>query len=207
MGNEQSSPPPPPPPPPAPTPAPVPAPPPAPVIPVCDANCQRQKRLDGLKALMDESYGTDAYEEARINYYTELNGQEWLVNEKERIAREEIEPTISGYTDRFKTLTEQKKNQGGIMNLLSLVNYEQQGNEEELQFLNKQITKDKTQTDVQNRLNELANQPTESSTIPLILDIVLVIVGLIIVYLIFKKAGRFFGSDNTASLPVKTVPY
>lgn len=205
MGNEQSSPPPPPPPPPAPTPAP--APPPAPVIPVCDANCQRQKRLDGLKAAMDQSYGTDAYEEARIAYYTELNGQEWLVNEKERIAREEIEPTISGYSNKFKTLTEQKKNQGNFMNLLSLVNYEQQGNEEEVKFLNKQIAKDKTQTDVQNRLNELANQPTESAIIPLILDIVLVIMGLVIVYMLFKKVGGFFQSNGSAPLMVKTVPY
>ena len=90
------------------------------VPPVCDNECQKQKTLSGLKAVLDQKTLTkdtdpEGYEQARIAYYTALNGQGWLAKEKEKIAKDEIKPKISTYTAQYNDLkTQQKNNEPGL---------------------------------------------------------------------------------------------
>lgn len=177
--------------------------------PVCDSACQRQKKIDGLKAALDSkslTKDTDpiGYQQARIAYFTEVEGQGWLETEKERIRRDEIEPTMASYRVKFDSLKEDTKSQGVFANLMNLLKSDETANEEETRYLNKRFQADANKADVLNRLNQL--NPTETqivhktSYLPTIIDVILAMLGLFIVYRIYR---RFFSS--TASVGGKRV--
>ena len=95
MGNQPSS----------PTPAPPSASPPSipPLPPPCDLQCQKEKQLVLLKQNLDaanKQSDPEGYEKARIAYFTLLNGPGWLAQEKQRIAKQEVEPTTLNDTQR-----------------------------------------------------------------------------------------------------------
>lgn len=214
MGNQQSNPPPPPPsnPPPPPTPAPPPLP------PVCDAACQRQKQLDGLKLTLDQKEETqdtdpEGYEQARIAYYTALNGQGWLTEEQNRIAKDEIEPVLSGYTNQFNSLNSQIKTNQIFSNLASSLQAEQKEDEGDLRFLKKQFQKEKDQADVLNRLTTLTNSPSQTSSanyLPIIADLGIVFLALFVIYMVYSKfpviKSYFVPAQPTMPIGGKRLP-
>lgn len=179
-------------------------PPPQVIPPVCDAECQRQKLLSGLKTTLDLKEQTkdqdpEGYEQARISYYTALYGDGWLAKEKSRIAKDEISPKITSYTDQYNNLKKQQANQQVFVNLMKAVEGEQLSDEKDLKFLKKQVQAEKDKANVLNRLTDLGGQPTKSSYMPIILDIVLAILGLGILYLTYTKLDiikGYFGYSN-----------
>jgi hypothetical protein len=169
---------------------------PPPLPPVCDAECQRQKKLSGLKAAFDEKTATRdtdpaGYEQARIAYFTELNGQGWLAQEKQRIASEEIAPVVSGYQDRYKQLQSETKNQGVFVNLMSMLKADEQQDQQELGGLNKKLESEKDKADALNRLNELNQQQTAPSSSPQISSttwyILIAIAVILVGYFLYSK--------------------
>ena len=141
---------------------------PPPLPPVCDAECQRQKKLSGLKAAFDEKTTTkdtdpEGYEQARIAYYTELNGQGWLAQEKQRIASEEIAPVMNTYRQQYDSLKGEVKNQGVFVNLMNMLKADEDRDTQELGGLTKKLQSEKDKADTLNRLNELSQQPVQAS--------------------------------------------
>ena len=213
MGNQQSVPPP---PPPVAPPAP-PTPPPPP--PVCDSACQRQKQLDGLKLTLDQKEETqdtdpEGYEQARIAYYTALNGQGWLTEEQNRIASDEVEPVITGYTNQYNELNNQLKTNKVFSNLASALQSEQKEDEGDLRFLKKQFQKEKDQADVLNRLTTLTNSPSQTSSsnsLPILADVGIVFLILFILYLIYSKfsviKGYFVSQPTAVPIGGKRLPH
>jgi hypothetical protein len=179
---------------------------PPPLPPVCDAECQRQKKLSGLKAAFDEKTATrdadpEGYEQARIAYFTELNGQGWLAQETQRIASEEVTPVVSGYQDRYKQLQNETKTQGVFVNLMGMLRADEQQDEDELGGLNKKLRSEKDKADTLNRLNELSQQNAApksstqiSSTTWYILIAVMVVLG-----------GYFLYSRSLTPTPVQVA--
>jgi hypothetical protein len=214
MGNQQSSPPPPPPSNPPPSPAPPPPPPP----PVCDAACQRQKLLDGLKTTLDQKEETqdtdpEGYEQARIAYYTALNGQGWLTEEQNRIASDEIEPVLSKYTNQYNSLNNQIKTNKVFSNLAASLQTEQKEDEEDVRFLKKQFQKEKDQADVLDRLTSLTNsaqQTSSSNLLPILADFGIVVLGLFVIYMIYLKfpiiKGWFVSQPTAVPMGGKRLP-
>lgn len=170
---------------------------PPPLPPVCDADCQRQKKLEGLKATMDQKALTQAtdpegYEQARIAYFTALNGQGWLAEEKQKIAQNEISPKITGYTNQYEQLKSQQQNQQVFLNLMNALKSEESQDETDLGYLEKKANQEKDQIDVLNRLAILNQGQTPVSTTsywPTILQVAIVILGLVVVYLGYTKFG------------------
>lgn len=200
MGNQPSAPQAP--PPPQPTPPPLP--------PVCDAECQRQKTLSGLKAALDEKTTTrdtdpEGYEQARIAYFTELNGQGWLAQEKQRIANEEIAPVVNGYRDRYNNLQTETKNQGVFVKLMGMLKADEQQDKEELGGLNKKLQSEKDKADTLNRLNELKDTPQPMPVGNVVLDVFYVLLGFALLFGIYYLFAKSSGQDVTA-LPVSSVP-
>lgn len=189
MGNQPSA--------PQPTPsAPQNTPPPLP--PVCDAACQRQKTLDGLKAALDAKSATrdqdpEGYEQARINYYTALKGQGWLAEEKNKIAKRDIEPVVSAYTTEFKNLTEKKKNQGVFVNLMATLRADEENDAENLKYMKHQANEDAEKARVLNRMNQLSTP--DNSDLPILIDIILAVLGL---YVLYKLYTKFVSGPSTA---------
>jgi len=177
--------------------APQPAPPqqniPPPLPPVCDANCQRQKKLSGLKAALDAKTATkdtdpEGYEQARIAYFTELNGQGWLATEKQSIAKTEIEPVLSSYQTRYQSLKQDTKNQGVFVNLMNMLKADEQNDQEDLGYLKKKEESEKDKARTLDRLNQLnASSGPQQSYLPIIVDIALVLLAIFIAYTAYKK--------------------
>jgi hypothetical protein len=166
--------------------------PPPPIPPVCDANCQRQKKLSGLKAALDAKTATrdsdpEGYEQARIAYFTELNGQGWLATEKQNIAKNEIEPVLSSYQARYQSLVQDTKNQGVFVNLMNMLKSDEQNDEEDLNFLKKKERSEKDKANTLNRLTELNSLEPTQSYFPTIIDVALAILGIFILYMAYKK--------------------
>lgn len=169
---------------------------PPPLAPVCDANCQRQKKLDGLKAALDAKTATrdtdpEGYEQARIAYMTELKGQGWLATEKQNIAKNEVEPVLSSYQNRYQTLKNDTKNQGVFVNLMNMLKSDEKGNEEDLKYLTKKQRTEADKANTLNRLNELnASSPSDSNPpylIPVVVSVVLIVIAIAIVGITYQK--------------------
>lgn len=160
--------------------------------PVCDAECQRQNLLSGLKTTLDQKEQTkdqdpEGYEQARIAYYTALNGQGWLANEKTRLAKEDVSPKITAYTKQYEDLKKQQSSQQVFMNLMNSLKAQEYGDEQDLHFLKKQVQEEHDKADVMNRLTVLGGQPSSSNYILIILDVILAVLGLGILYMLYKK--------------------
>lgn len=164
-----------------------------PLPPVCDMACQRQKQLDGLKTALDTATTSkdsdpEGYEKARVAYYTLLEGNTWLATEKDSIAKQDIEPVLTEYSNHYNELKKRKKEQDVFVNLAATLKNQEVGNEEELAFLKNETGKEKVQTDVLNRLTQINGSPTpQFDWILYLLYGIIGALGLYVVYLFIKK--------------------
>lgn len=66
------------------------------------------RRDDAFKALQDAQNAADeepnAYQAARVNYYTLVFGEEWKEKEKARVAKAEVDPVVKNYKNSYKDL-------------------------------------------------------------------------------------------------------
>jgi len=196
MGNTPSAPPP---PPPQVTPTTTPSvtvsPPPPPPIPVCDANCQKQKELTALRTALDIATANkvsdpETYQKARINYYTKLEGQGWLDKERTRIGEEEVGPLAEQLNQKYQSLVEEKKNQSNFLGLLDVLKSEKQQNEQELKYIYDQTAQNEDKRVTIDRTNELGGQTIIDpigSYYPLMFQILLAILSIIILVLLYKR--------------------
>lgn len=182
---------------------------PPPLPPVCDADCQRQKKLEGLKLTMDQKALTQAtdpegYEQARIAYFTQLNGQGWLAEEKQRIANQEISPKVTQYTNQYEQLKSQQQNQQVFLNLMNALKAEESQDETDLAYLEKKANEEKDHADVLNRLAVLneTSAPVATNYWPTILQVAIGILALAIVYLIYSKFSIIKGYFTTGNSSV-----
>lgn len=203
MGNQPSS--------PAPS-APAPSPdisiPPLP--PPCDLECQKQKQLVTLKQTMDATDPTQdpaGYEKARIAYFTLLNGPGWLAQEKGRIAKEDVEPLLSSYTQQYNALKGEQQSQSIFKNLASALKSQEGADEESNRFLKQQLTAEKDKAATQDRINQLNagtpySPPQMSQYLSWAIDALIVFLGLFVVYKVYL---RFFGQITMSpDVPVLT---
>lgn len=197
MGNQPSS------------PVPLPAQVDLPDIGPCDLECQKQKDLKNLKAALDAAAvnkDTDpsTYEKARIAYYTLLKGQGWLVNEKNKIARDEISQKITDYTTEYNNLKDQQKTQSVYSDMMKVLKLQEQDDTDDNKFLGKQIKSIKDKADTLNRLNQLGATQDYSSWLTIGIDAVILILGLIFAYTVFSKMNSIkallgFGNNEAVS--------
>jgi hypothetical protein len=147
------------------------------------------KTLAGLKAQMESSKNPADREQARLAYFTTLNGQDWLQKEKERIAKEELEPMLVDYRNKFNALKQQQKTQSMFVTLMNQ-------NVSDSHFVDEKLKRQESNTGALVRLNELTPTQAYFSFFPFLLDILLVILGLTFVYLVYSKIRRFVSSPS-----------
>jgi hypothetical protein len=138
--------------------------------PACDIACQKNKRLATLLSTLQEATvnkGTnpEAYEKARMNYYTLKEGQSWLHTEKEKIANNKVTPLLDMYTKQFQTLQNAADKKAAVKQALDDAKAGEVGDEDETRFIHSQIEKEYNKAGVQTRLMELTKSPVEFDTI------------------------------------------
>jgi hypothetical protein len=184
---------------------------PPPLPPPCDLNCQKQKQLVLLKSALDEEEeGTEAYEKARIAYYTLLNGQGWLNTEKQRIATEVVEPVLKQYRNTYDSLKSEKQSQSVFTNLSNMLTSQEDADQSTNTFLNKEITSEKDKADVLNRLNELnaatsVSQPVPTSYIPMLVDLFIALLAIGVLYFGYTKLDAIQQRLGFISVPSMTT--
>lgn len=196
MGNAPSQPP--------PVPSPPVQPPPPPIPPPCDPECQKQNQLTVLKQKLDSIDPTvdpTDYEQARIAYFTLLNGPGWLAQEKQRIAKEDVQPVLSNYRQQFNALKGEQQSQGIFQNLANALKAQEGADQQSNAFLNKQLMSEKDKVDVATRLTQLDTSPQDPSAwISWLIDIVIAILGLVVLYKAYGVIIRRFTSQTPVVL-------
>ena len=150
-------------------------------------------------AAKNKSTDLETYEQARIKYYTLLDGQKWLKTEQERIAKSDIEPIVSAYTTKYADLKKEQDTNSTFINLANSVKSQQADVEDKNSILEKQIQIQKNSADVTNRLYQLAGVPAGSVAtpyLPIILDVIIGILSIIVAYLLFTKISSFFSTPT-----------
>jgi hypothetical protein len=157
------------------------------------------KIADAFKALQDAENARDqspeAYQEARVRYYTLVKGDTWKNEEKERIAKAEVEPAVS----RFQQLRDQAMNQirqqqvtkdvvtgvkDKVVNLRDELKYS-------VDTFGKQIQDIKNQIHVQNRVRLTEKEKTDPTEwIDWLLNILIVVLLGAGIFLVFTRLRR-----------------
>jgi len=148
----------------------------------CDLECQKKKNLATLKKALDDATEPEAQEKARIAYYTLLNGQGWLATEKNRIAKEDIEPVLASYSSRYNALKGEQQSHKSVKRITDSLAAKNKADEGTNSFLNKEFQQDKDRADVLDRMNQLNQGSSSSSYIPIIMDLFLTILGVFVLY-------------------------
>ena len=179
-----------------------------PIAPFCDAECQKQKNLQDLKAALDQAElnkitDPEGYEQARINYYTALNGQGWLASEKERIAKEEVAPVLLDYNNKYADLIGEKNSQKAYIEVASALKSQEANDAADVKLLKKEYEKQQDKTEVFNRMSQLQSPPPVSSSpsfiskyLYIILDAIIAILGLVVLVQLYIKGSSYFSSSS-----------
>jgi hypothetical protein len=150
---------------------------------------EKDKQLKDAYTLMKNAK-PDAYEQARIQYYTLKEGQGWLRTEKERLISTEIDPFLKQLVDQYKELTQ------GVSSSPNNQSNEV-GDEAETRYLKKKLMQEKDKVSVRNRLLVLGsgnNTVINTSWLPFIFDILIAVLGVAIVYLL--ASGKYAKISN-----------
>lgn len=77
------------------------------------------QRLQDAENARDQA--PDAYQKARADYYTLVKGDKWVDEEKERVARAEVDPLVQRYTNEYVALTGQLANQSQAYDTMNAI--------------------------------------------------------------------------------------
>ena len=167
---------------------------PPPLEPPCDLECEKRKKLKLLKDAFDKAEvnkdkDPEAYNKARIAYFTLLHGQGWLNTEKQRIAKENVQPIVGDFNKIYNSLKQQKQSQSMFANLANIL--EQDDSPE----LNKQMSKEKDKAGVLDRLNELnagtpVSVPVSTNYWSYLWDALIVVFAVVAIYLGYTKFNK-----------------
>jgi hypothetical protein len=166
-------------------------------FPVLYEQIDKQVKIrNAFKALQDAENVRDqspqAYQEARVRYYTLTKGDAWLQEERQRIAKAEVDPTVQRFQqmrdENLRRLQQQQTTRDVVTNVKDKV----VGLRDELKYsvntFQKQINDIKDQINIENRVRK-AEKAGMSTTekINWFLNIALVLLLCISVYMLFRK--------------------
>ena len=165
-------------------------------IAVAYANIDKgQKIADAFRDLQAAENARDqspeAYQVARTAYYTLVKGQGWVNEERERVARAEVEPELQRYRDSVNALSSQTAEQKKVLDVVNGVKDKVLSLRDDFQYsvntFQGQITKLKDQIALDTR-KRIAEPETPSwGWIDVVLNIVLAALLLYAAYALYKK--------------------
>jgi hypothetical protein len=156
------------------------------IPPLCDVDCQNKKQLRLLKDAHDKD---PTNLQKRTTYYTAKEGQGWLVNEKKRVAKEELDSVLTKYSADYEEVKTKLSSNKALLDMTKGISSQEKDSESNVQFLNTEVGKIKDKTNILNRQLELGG--LTPSYIQYIIDAVYLVLGLLILFLIFSKMDIF----------------
>lgn len=177
-------------------------------FPVVYAKIEKDTELkSAFKSLQEAENARDkspeAYQTARARYYTLLKGEAWAAEEKERIARAEVEPRVQEYSGKLDDLTKRIDQQQKTVDLVTAVKDKVLSIRDEFRYsvntLGKQVDEVKNQIHIERKKHEVKEKKTSESTwIDIFLNVFLILVSLFVIYVLFRK---FTAASNATPIP------
>ena len=134
-------------------------------IAVADEKISKDDKMNtAFRALQDaenaRDKAPDAYQTARVAYYTLLKGDTWVNEEKNRVANAEAQPVINNFLDKYRNLQYTRSRQQAVIDSMNNVKESVLGVKDDLDFsvsnfqkhiedIKNQINKDKRDQDIQ----------------------------------------------------------
>lgn len=155
------------------------------LFPGCGPDCLKEKKLKALKAAMDAN---PKNKQAKIDYYTALNGPEWLSSRKQGLAKKHVEPVLTGYRSQFDGLNTQLRSQSQFADIAQSLK-----SDGGLPYLEKDYEAEKSKADVLNRLWQLSGKPNTHVTdfFGLFLNILILLLGIGAAWIVYSKYKKY----------------
>ena len=135
----------------------------------------------------------DAYQQARIAYYTAVNGDNWIETEKQRIAKSEADPKINQYLSAYQDMSGRLGQQQQTYDIIKGEKDKMLSMKNDFQFttkaFNKQIDELKSQINIE-RNNHTLEKEKNFSWLNALLNILIIIVTITIIVLLIRKIWR-----------------
>jgi hypothetical protein len=174
-------------------------------IAIADEKISRNDKLNTAFRSMQDAENArdtapDAYQTARVAYYTLLKGDTWVEEEKNRVANAEAQPVINNFLDKYKSLQYTRSRQQAVIDSMNNVKQSVLGVKDDLDFsvsnfqkhledIKNQINKDKRDQDIQ-----LAKA---TSWIEVLLNWLIVLASLIAIFFL----GRYLMRSKPGEAP------
>ena len=158
---------------------------------VCDIQCHRDKQLKALNsamvaAIQNKETNPEAYEKAKVAYYTFKEGQEWASKDTEEKANQAVQPILDSYQSKFDKMKQDVQYRTLHLQAKQDALNSQVGDEDEVRFIQSQVEKEREAASVYRRTKELEGLPVDVyAWLPSFLDLFLSITILWVVYQIF----------------------
>ena len=150
----------------------------------CGPDCLKEKKLEALKAAMDAN-PSDV--QAETDYYTLLNGPDWLSDRKESMAKHTIEPVLTSYRQQFEALNSQLNSQSQFADLAKSLK-----SDGGMPYLKKDYEAEKSKADVLDRQWKLAGTPeSEIDLLGMILYFLAAILAIAASFLAYSKYRKY----------------
>ena len=155
-----------------------------------------QEKIDNaFRALQDAENIRDqspsAYQTARTAYYTLIKGASWLAEEKERIAKSEVEPEVQKYQDAVNSVKMRTQEQQKTLDVVNGIKDKVLSLRDDFKYsvntFQDQIEKVKMQIAMENRTRDKEDTDRTSAWINTILNVLLVVVLAYAAYVLVRK--------------------
>ena len=162
-------------------------------FPVVMSKVEKQQQIDDAfqelqtaENVRDQS--PQAYQDARIRYYTLVKGDEWINEEKERIVNSEVAPKIIQYMKSYQDMNTRISQQSQTLDVVNNVKDKVLSMKDDFAYttntFSKQIDALKNQINIERKHREKENK----SWIDFILNIIIVIAGIAAVIVLARRA-------------------
>jgi len=147
--------------------------------------------LQDAENIRDQS--PEAYEKARVAYYTLVKGDTWLHDEKRRIASVEAQPTIDRYVNQYQNLQDHINQQKSTLDVVTGVKDKILSVEDDLRYsvsaFERQISKIRNQINIDKR-KQIAAAEDAVSWYESLLNWLIVLTTLVAIVLVFRYIMR-----------------
>lgn len=162
------------------------------------ANIDKEQKIrdafnDLQKAENARAESPEAYQTARTAYYTLLKGESWLNEERERVAKAEVEPELEKYRTKVSDVDMRTREQQKTIDVVNGIKDKVLSLRDDFKYsvntFSDQLEKVKTQIAMENRVRDKdASSETKTATwINLGLNVLLVAVLAYAAYFLFKR--------------------
>lgn len=144
--------------------------------------------LQSAENIRDKS--PQAYQDARMRYYTLLNGENWVEEEKQRIVQSEVAPKIAAYTSSYQDMETRRNQQQRTMDVVKAVKDKVVSMKDDFKMttnvFSKQIGELKNQIEIEKR-RSLDEKKETTSWIHLVVNVLLVVFAIAAILVIIRK--------------------